>query len=590
MNARAAETNRLRSTAGTGCAILFLLPFAVVGVGASWWTLASLGDYWRMQSWFETTATLIRVEAKHGDETIGVEATYRYEYAGKQYEGDRVAIHSGSDNIGSFQHRLLTELRAAHTNERPVPCFVNQSSPDEAVLNRDARPGLLVFQAIFALVFGGVGIGGMIGLWYYRGTEKAKSAEQQQHPDEPWKWRKEWADGVISSNKYAAIIPLFAFAALWNIISWPIAILFLFDDDPQEWFVYPLVAIFPLVGTILLAWMIFKTIRWQRFRHSYFRMASVPGVVGGRLAGVIVVPRRLDPPDGFHVRLACTRSESDGESTTQVAIWESEQLIGRTLESSEPNQTSIPVMFAIPSTAEATNELDLKWKLTCRAAIPGPDLELEYEVPVYRTPDSRDDVNVESDLDDNFLTEYAFTETLGETLAREKIRMERGHHSGEVVFCTPPARNLAACIGLTFFSTIWIGACVAMWWSEVWFFAIVFSLFGLAILFGTVTSWLSTSTLTIHDNRWQVRSGWWPLLLSRVEFTAADIESFTLNSNMTSGDKKWNDLGVKLRGRKKPVTLSKGLSSRRVEQIWIRDLKERAGLEAAIERNDKAVP
>ena len=53
---------------------------------------------------------------EHSDEdgsTYETTATYRYDYSGTTYTGTRVAIDTGSDNIGSFQHRLYSELRTA---------------------------------------------------------------------------------------------------------------------------------------------------------------------------------------------------------------------------------------------------------------------------------------------------------------------------------------------------------------------------------------------------------------------------------------------------------------------------------------------
>ena len=37
-----------------------------------------------------------------------------------------------------------------------------------------------------------------------------------------------------------------------------------------------------------------------------FQMASVPGVIGGQLAGAIVTSAKIRPEDGFHVTLKCT--------------------------------------------------------------------------------------------------------------------------------------------------------------------------------------------------------------------------------------------------------------------------------------------
>ena len=570
--------SKLGSKFGIGCGFLFLLPFAAVGVAMTFWTLWCVYDYTRMQGWDEVPATITRLEQTGGDGTTGIEAEFEYEYAGQHYTGDRAAIHSGNDNIGRFQRRLYAELKHARDRERTVPCYVNPSVPDEAILNRELRPGMIMFKSMFGLIFGGVGIGGWIGMWLSSRTQAKQNVNKEQHADEPWLCRDDWRDGVIKSDAGMAVIGLSVFTAIWNSISWPVFLMVAFDGKDQEWFALPLVSLFPIIGSIMLIFVFVAIARWLRFRGNYLRMASTPGVIGGTLSGVVVIPRPLAPDDGFHVRLKCVQTVGSGEDSKQVTLFESERLINRTLDSGDPRETNVPVMFTVPSSATATDdESDIKWTVECDAKLPGPDLDLEYEVPVFRTPDSRDDVSVDDQL--TTIADYEVRESLEESLAREGIRMERGVHPDEVVFRTPPVRHLGVCLGMLAFAVIWTVICVALWWGGAWFFAAFFTLFDLLVVPGALSVWLSTRELTIRRDRWRLRSGWWPLLWSSREFESSDIRGFSLESNMTTGEKKWNQLKVKLRGKKRPVVLSHGLGNRRVEQLWIADLRERAGLD-----------
>jgi hypothetical protein len=458
-----------------------------------------------------------------------------------------------------------------------VICFVDPAAPEQAVLNRDLRPEMLLFKGVFGLVFGGVGIGGYVGMYIASRRQREQSVRQSAAPDEPWLWRSDWTAGVVESQQGYGALFMGGFALLWNAISWPVVLAFAMSDDRKPWYTLLAIALFPLVGVVLASGALVMLARWRRFRGSHFRMAHVPGVVGGRLAGVIIVPRRLSPDDGFRLRLVCTKTDSDGEHNTDRIIWESEKLIARTLDSSQPGETAIPVSFAIPSACVATSdEALIKWHVECKAALPGPDLALAFEVPVFRTADSRDEVD-ESDAD-SLTADFELVESLEQTLARQGIRCYRGHHPDEFVFRTPPFRNAGTCVSLSLFSLVWVGACVVMWWFQMWLFAVVFTAFALILVPITISTLLAHRTLTIRGDRWQVQSGLWPLVWSTQQFEAADIKRFSLKSNMSSGQTIWNNLLVHLRHRAKPIALSHGLVNRRVEQIWLADLERRAGL------------
>jgi len=74
---------------------------------------------------------------------------------------------------------------------------------------------------LFAITFGGVGIGGLIAL--ARGRRRLAEAEaaKARHPDEPWLWRPDWAAGRIEDSNRTAARFAWAFAAFWNLVSLP---------------------------------------------------------------------------------------------------------------------------------------------------------------------------------------------------------------------------------------------------------------------------------------------------------------------------------------------------------------------------------
>lgn len=143
---------------------LFALPFAAVGLGMLLLSvLPTLYDWSRMQFWQPAEATLLAasLDRSRGSDSTSytVKARYRYTVAGQVYEGERVAIGGGADNVGDFQQALGARLEQALRAGRPVQVWFDPSRPADAVIDRSLRAGLLAFKMVFVVVFGGVGIG-----------------------------------------------------------------------------------------------------------------------------------------------------------------------------------------------------------------------------------------------------------------------------------------------------------------------------------------------------------------------------------------------------------------------------------------------
>ncbi|MBN1674959.1 MAG: DUF3592 domain-containing protein [Kiritimatiellae bacterium] len=270
---------------GSGCLVLFGLPFAAVGVvmaGLNAKTLVTAARMWR---WEEVPAQILsaQLESHQGSKstTYSVAASYAYQYQGNPHKASRVGLHSGSDNVGSYHRDIHAELERYRKSGKPFRCYVNPDNPAEAVLYRRPRWGLIGLLSVFGLLFGGVGVGIIaMGLYAYRRGAK-ETALQAEHPEEPWRWKPEWQDGVIKAADKGGMIFACAFAAVWNAIAVPIAVLAVGDvlkgqTEKQAL----LVLLFPAAGLALAAWAVRSVVRWRKFGQSVFEMASVPGVLG----------------------------------------------------------------------------------------------------------------------------------------------------------------------------------------------------------------------------------------------------------------------------------------------------------------------
>ncbi|MEN1682121.1 MAG: DUF3592 domain-containing protein [Planctomycetota bacterium] len=592
MNAIAkASTNRM----STGCAVLFALPFAGFGSFMAYQLVAMLWMSAATQSWVETPAMLTELKLKRG-ETQRVIAEYNYEFAGAKYTSDRVGLDDTADNVSSLHKKLYNRLNARKKVGEHVTCYVNPSDPSQAVLDRTLRPVLVGFQLVFALAFGGVGFGLIIGSLFWSRGEKKRRSKLEQFPDEPWRVRDDWAAGEVRSGGWAAVITLGVIGVIVSAIAWPAAFAVFTEEEQAEWFIRLAVCGFVACGIGLLGVFAWKLTTKLSSGPAIFRLAGPTGVVGGELAGVVLVPENLRPKKAFHVKLSCdeTRTEDSGgeSSTTTKTIWEDTRLVERTLalsgRESASGKRGVPVRFVVPSNCKPTDPDDdrpINWKLTVTAEVAGPDYKAQFDVPVFITADSKQ--GVESPVE--ALTDYEVHETLPEALARGGLlATQRGER--ELRVTKPPGQHWGLAIGLMMGGLIFGGVGVGLAFVDEWFvrilFPIAFGGAGIGMLAGAAGCLLSSSDLQIDGDRWRLKSGWYGFRGVGREFAAGDVRDVATKESMstsdTSGTTQWNHVIARLAGGKK-ATLVRGITDRGVERRLVAELRRLAGLDGDAE-------
>ena len=247
--------------------------------------------------------------------------------------------------------------------------------------NMSAQVELLGFALLVVIIVA-------LAVWQQRNRARLQS----RHPDEPWLRRKDWADGKIPSQSKHQVILQCVIAGIWNLITLPFTLLFVRRlDTPGTWMAIVILTVFWLVGLAILVGAIRSVIRWRKFGQSVFDLRSVPGVIGGQLAGIIKVPTRLCPLDGFRLRLAClrriTRRSGKHHHTSETVLWEQEQQQLQALPTDDPQRSVIPVEFDIPhrypSSDDSNPRNKVLWRLEARADLPGVDYLVQFEVPVF---------------------------------------------------------------------------------------------------------------------------------------------------------------------------------------------------------------
>lgn len=146
----------------------------VVFIGLGGWvswdsTVPHVVHALEVRAWEPTEARLLAVDlqrhtGRSGSRGIGgstttyeVKARYSYVWQGASFEGTRVGLMPEPDNIGSWQTETHARLRESLKAKKPVTAWVDPEHPEQAVLDRDPRLGLLALKSIFGLIFMGVG-------------------------------------------------------------------------------------------------------------------------------------------------------------------------------------------------------------------------------------------------------------------------------------------------------------------------------------------------------------------------------------------------------------------------------------------------
>jgi hypothetical protein len=372
--------------------LLFALPFFGVGVWMAYSVSSTFYEAWQMKQWVPVTATLTRAgyESKRGDNSYTYEAyaDYSYQYEGIAYSNDRVAIAGGADNIGDFQQVLGDRLSAAMSRGDGIVIYVNPGKPEEAIVDRSVRWGLIGFKSIFVFGFGGIGLG---LIYFSLRAKKEKDLSDPKYSEQPWLANEDWQTALITSSSKTTMYFTWGFAAFWNLISAPLPFVIYREIVQKENYLALVGLLFPMVGAGLIVWALRRTLEWRRFGPAPLSLDPFPGSIGGHVGGIIDVKLPYDSYARFSLTLTNLYSYMSGSgkdrSRKSSAEWQDTQVAHAT---SGVQGTRLSFRFDVPkslneSDAEKTEDSYYLWQLNLKAELPGIDIDRDYEIPVYAT-------------------------------------------------------------------------------------------------------------------------------------------------------------------------------------------------------------
>ena len=548
---------------GLGCLVLFALPFAGAGLFVGFLALKMLWLWVDVRDWYQVPTEILEVHLTVSDgedgDTYKVEARYRYEFDGQIYEGDRVGLSFGSDNIGSYHQDKYDELRGYRSRDETFWCYVDPEAPTDSILYREMRWGLFALLLAFSLIFAGAGIGLIVGgIWAVGRVEKDEQRSALK-PDRPWLWKEEWAEGRIEATGKAQFVLPCIMAIFWNLISTPL--LFLLPEEILEKknHLAALGLVFPLVGVGLLIWAGRSMIRWRKFGDSVFEMSTFPGVIGGPLTGRILTSVDLEPADGFHIGLSSinkvTSGSGDSRSTSERILWQDERHILHEAAAYDPTRSEIPVEFTIPYSASPTDDSnsdnEFLWRLQVEAEVPGVDYHATFDVPVFRTEESRADPDDDRDHDP-WPAEDPPTLDLGPYGIESELLF-----SGARRLTIRAARHKGPALGLTFFMVLWLGFNYLLIHLDApIFFPILWGLFSLLIFFGVLDLWFERRIIEVHSDRLLLQGGIFGLGRPK-EIQMSEIREISPIRGMQSGNKLYYRVQVTTLDDKKHIAATK---------------------------------
>lgn len=393
-----------RSGGQLGCIGLFLLPFAAVGTFMFYLIFSDLHGWFKMQSWEEVPARIVTANLEsHSDSdggtTYKATAQYEYVYKDKRYTSSRVSRYGGADNIGSFQRDIYNEISPYQNSEKSFRCYVNPSAPQESILYRKARMGMVMFYSVFAFCFGGAGYGIFAGMLLSMVYSFRSSSLMKLYPMQPWMHRSDWSRGEVRNPAGLKMFIAVAMAMFIGLLCVPMLIYLPGEIRSRNYFSL-LALLFPLIALFVIKWAAGCVIAWKRFGSAVLQLQTIPIKSGERLRGFLKTGTKLKDSVPINLELKCekrVKTSSGGKTSFNTdTFWSSNSetigMIGA--DGNTSFQIDIPIPEDLPSTS-ASEDSGIQWTLTAKSE--GLGFSLTFEIPVFSGADSLSPKEIDRD-------------------------------------------------------------------------------------------------------------------------------------------------------------------------------------------------
>ena len=559
---KTAATRPVTGAAGTRWLALFFTAFLLMGGLTTYFLFVRpLVNIQRARSWQSVPCRVIssRVQSHSGSKggtTYSVDILYAYAVDGKDYRSNRYDFMGGSSSGYGGKDAIVKRYRPG----TKATCFVDPHDPTQAVLQRNFTPGMLVGLIPLVLFF--IGGGGLV--WVFVGGGRSPKVMPPSEGMAPWLRRADWAAGRIIASAKPAMIGVWIFAGVWNLIAAPFLTILMTEFARSGNRLLLIGLIFPAIGFGLLILAIRLTARWKKFGESVFDMSSVPGMVGGALQGTIRLSHFVRPADGFKLKLLCinivTTGSGRNSSASERILWTDEQQAGPGVGD------AVSVAFYIPQDCRETNSDNaddvVLWRLKVTAKEPGVDYAAQFEVPVFKVAETPEQIAAGEAIRSQ---EQAAIENYQQP-AKSRIHVETSPRGGKE-FYFPAMRNPGMAIAIMVFFAVWS----VMLWLTIHLkapiiFPIAWSLFEIIILYMVLRSWSGTTRVVAEADGLTVTKKLLGIGRTRM-IPAGDVVEIKTKIGMTSGQTPYQNIKVICRDGRE-VTAGSTIKDTR-EAAWL---------------------
>jgi hypothetical protein len=326
--------------------------------------------------------------------------------------------------------------------------------------------------------------------------------------------------------------------------------------------------VFPLVGIWLLVRAGRFTLQRRRFGDAVVQLETLPGVVGGQLAGTLLIPAGLPSDAQMHLRLLCMRRwrTSGSDSSPGESIeWQDEAPPARVL--SAGGAAGVPFSFTIPAGLRPTDPesggTGIFWRLSASARLPGVDFESDFEVPVFPAPGGPAAGGAEAAQRAGSAPDGVpgVSRDVAGVALPDGVSVAPGPGGG-TEFTFHRWRNGRAALGIAAFAALWTGfTALLIHLGAPLVFPLVFGAFDILLLWFLLHMWAGETRVTVDDSGVLIHPRF-PLSGSSTALPPGRITDVRLRIGMQSGASVYYNLElVQARGR--GVTLPAFLRNRR---------------------------
>lgn len=317
---------------------------------------------------------------------------FEYVWKGQTFTSEKLDFSVGYDSQKAYHKGIVQQLESAKANKHYLRIFVNPDQPDEAVMLRRLRWEMVIFYFPFVTLFPLIGLAIILGtIWAYR-EARSEYAVSLHFPQEPWKWKRGWSNGVIRSDAKVDFWTKGLLALFWNLLAWPIAAVMTdtsWSGTPNSAWRY-LIFIFPLIGIGLVFWAYKAFQQWQYFGATALMLETFPARQGETFKAAMSIVHTPPSETEFELTLQCVRFESDGDDTREIVLHESTKI----QKASEGDLTvqpyQLPIEFELPSDlpdSDITNSTErIEWRLEVKAEAGKVGFKPNFELPVFNRP------------------------------------------------------------------------------------------------------------------------------------------------------------------------------------------------------------